>query len=99
MIAVAQLIVRNIEEEVVRALKQRAASRGVSTEAEHRDILRRTLLGHSSRSFKQALLAMPNLGRDHDFVAARGIDRRVDLASAPKTKRSTPRKRAKRSGP
>jgi plasmid stability protein len=49
----AQLTVRNIDESVVRALKQKAASRGRSAEAEHRDILRRALLegGGSKESF------------------------------------------------
>ena len=40
----AQLTVRNIKEEVVRALKQRAAAHGRSAEAEHREILRAALL-------------------------------------------------------
>ena len=36
----AQLIVRNIEEEVVQALKERAVRHRRSAEAEHREILR-----------------------------------------------------------
>jgi plasmid stability protein len=65
----AQLILRNIEEEVVRALKRRAARHGVSAEAEHRAILKSTLLGRaSSLSFKQALIAMPDVGADSDFL-------------------------------
>ena len=40
----AQLTVRNLNEQVVRALKQRAADHGRSAEAEHRDILRKALL-------------------------------------------------------
>jgi plasmid stability protein len=91
----AQLIVRNIEEEVVRALKQRAARRGVSAEAEHRAILKSTLLGQaSSRSFKQALLAMPDVGVDTDFVVARDLDRRVELGA--QLKPVAKRKRAAR---
>lgn len=38
------LTVRNVDEQVVRALKQRAAAHGRSAEAEHREILRRALL-------------------------------------------------------
>ena len=34
-----QLTVRNVNEQVVRALKQRAAAHGRSAEAEHRDAL------------------------------------------------------------
>ena len=41
----AQLTVRNLAPEVVGALKRRAAARGKSAEAEHRDILRQALLG------------------------------------------------------
>jgi plasmid stability protein len=37
---VAQLIVRNVAPAIVRELKLRAARRGRSAEAEHRDILR-----------------------------------------------------------
>lgn len=40
----AQLTVRNVNDQVVRALKRQAAERGRSAEAEHRDILRRALL-------------------------------------------------------
>ena len=40
----AQLTVRNVNEQVVRALKQRAAANGRSAEAEHRELLRSALL-------------------------------------------------------
>lgn len=40
----AQLTVRNVDEQVVHALKQRAAAHGRSAEAEHREILRAALL-------------------------------------------------------
>jgi plasmid stability protein len=39
----AQLTVRNVEDHVVKALKQRAAAHGRSAEAEHRAILREAL--------------------------------------------------------
>ena len=39
-----QLTVRNVNEQVVRALKQRAATHGRSAEAEHRELLRNALL-------------------------------------------------------
>lgn len=41
----AQLTVRKVSREVVTALKQRATANGRSAEAEHREILRVTLLG------------------------------------------------------
>jgi plasmid stability protein len=71
----AQLIVRELEESVVRALKLRAAKKGVSAEAEHRAILREVLLRRSRRSFKDALLAMPDVGKDSDFTFDRDLDR------------------------
>jgi antitoxin FitA len=39
-----QLTVRNVSAEIVRTLKQRAATHGRSVEAEHREILREALL-------------------------------------------------------
>ena len=41
----AQLTVRDVSSEMVGALKRRAAAHGRSAEAEHRDILRTSLLG------------------------------------------------------
>ncbi len=51
----AQLTVRNVDDQVVRALKQRAAAHGRSAEAEHREILRRALLedGKAKESFAE----------------------------------------------
>ena len=64
----AQLIVRNLDEEIVTRLRQRAAKHRRSTEAEHREILREVLLPPRSRfSLKEHLLAMPDAGTDRDF--------------------------------
>jgi plasmid stability protein len=41
----AALTVRNLDDEVVRALRIRAAEHGRSAEAEHREILRQVLTG------------------------------------------------------
>jgi len=63
-----QLIVRNLDEEIVRELKLRAARHGRSAEAEHREILREALLSSKEkRSFKELLLAIPPVGEDADF--------------------------------
>ncbi len=71
-----QLIVRNIEDAVVKALRRRAARHGRSAEAEHREILREALLGDADReSFKSALAAMPDVGDDADFLLARDLPR------------------------
>lgn len=64
----AQLIVRNIEDELVRELKLRAARNARSAEEEHRQILRRVLRPDSHRSsFKELLSTMPDVGDDQDF--------------------------------
>ena len=79
-----QLIVRQIEEKVVKKLKQQAGEHGVSMEEEHRRILRESLLGRSAtgRSFKDALLAMPNVGKDEDFERGPQLERsRLELTN------------------
>ncbi|MHB8522834.1 MAG: FitA-like ribbon-helix-helix domain-containing protein [Limisphaerales bacterium] len=77
----SQLIVRQIEEKVVKKLKQQAGQHGVSMEEEHRRILRGALLGASKprRSFKDYLLSMPNVGKDKDFGRGPQIERPVQL--------------------
>ena len=76
-----QLIVRQIEERVVKKLKERAGQHGVSMEEEHRRILRQALLGRPAKrpSFKEALLAIPNVGADKDFERGPQIERSVEL--------------------
>lgn len=72
----SQLIVRNIEDELVGALKRRAARHGRSAEAEHREILREALRQEAERaSFKQMLASMPDVGADADFVVSRDLPR------------------------
>ena len=63
----ANLIVRNLDEEIVSALKSRAGRHGVSAEAEHRMILENVLLKPRKKSFAEVLSNMPNIGRDEDF--------------------------------
>ncbi|MEI6178973.1 MAG: DNA-binding protein [Verrucomicrobiota bacterium] len=55
----AQLIVRNLEDEVVRRLKRRAGEHGVSVEEEHRKILREALAAREPMGFKEFLKTMP----------------------------------------
>jgi plasmid stability protein len=72
----AQLIVRNVDEAVVRELKKRAARRNHSAEQEHREILEQALLRPRRRSLAEVLAAMPDAGEDADFER-RQIDRRA----------------------
>lgn len=78
-IRMAQLLVRGLDEDLVRRLKKRAAERGVSAEQEHRRILREVLTGSSDRSFVEQLLAMPDVGGDEIFDRSPDLPREVDL--------------------
>jgi plasmid stability protein len=64
----AQLMVRNLPEELVRALKQRAAKRNRSAEQEHREILKAALQGPPRKPLADVLAKIPNVGEDGDFV-------------------------------
>lgn len=88
----AQLIVRNIEDEVAQKLKERAARNGVSAEEEHRRILRVALNESPDKasqgeadatpkmSFEEFLMTMPNVGTDEDFARHKDYMRDIDLS-------------------
>jgi antitoxin FitA len=63
----ADLLVRGVDEEIVRALKERAGKHGRSAEAEHREILATALARPRRRSFAEVLASMPDVGADADF--------------------------------
>ena len=63
----ASLVVRNLDEDIVRALKRRAAEHGRSAEAEHRAILEAALIKTRRRSLAEVLASMPGVGCDEDF--------------------------------
>ena len=63
----ADLLVRGVDEELVRALKERAGAHGRSAEAEHREILAAALARPRKRSFAEVLASMPDVGTDADF--------------------------------
>lgn len=65
--SVAQLIVRDLSEDLVKALKQRAAKRNRSTEQEHREILQSVLRSPKRRHLADVLAAIPNVGEQSDF--------------------------------
>jgi plasmid stability protein len=66
--SVAQLIVRDLSDDLVKALKQRAAKRNRSTEQEHREILQSVLRSPKRRHLADVLAAIPNVGEPSDFV-------------------------------
>lgn len=78
------MIVRNIEEKVVRKLRVRAAADGVSMEEEHRRILRQVLLEQtkSGATFVDYLLAIPKAVADEPpglFERQRDLPREIEL--------------------
>jgi antitoxin FitA len=76
----AQLLVRDLEDAVVHALRQKAAEEGTSVEEAHRRILRLALLSKKSKkSFKEFLLEMPGGGDDSIFDRHRSQPREVLL--------------------
>ena len=72
----AQLIVRNVDDDLVRRLKERAAKHGRSAEEEHRQLLRAAL---RSEGLITRLREMPDVGSDEDFKRARELPRDVEL--------------------
>jgi plasmid stability protein len=76
----AQLLVRDIESDVVRELKIRAARHGHSAEEEHRQILREALRGPGpAKPLKQLLLEGPDVGEDRDFERPEDRGRPIEL--------------------
>lgn len=73
------LIVRNLEPEIIDALKQRAARNGRSAEMEHRIILREVLGALKKRSLAEVLSAMPDAGNDEDFARVQSKPRADDV--------------------
>jgi len=65
------LIVRNVDAEIVKSLKEQAARNGRSAEAEHRAILEAALRRPRKRSLNEILASMPNVGKDSDFAPNR----------------------------
>ena len=63
----ADLLVRGIDEALIRVLKERAGAHGRSAEAEHREILTAALARPNKRSFAEVLASMPEVGADADF--------------------------------
>ena len=76
----AQLTVRNVDERVVRALKQRAADHGRSAEAEHRDILRKALLAGEESFASRARALQSRLRSSVDSTDLIRADRDRDSA-------------------
>lgn len=73
----ADLIVRNVDPKIVRALKARAGRKGVSAEAEHRAILAAALGADAKPSFEEFLLTFPRIdGHDDVFQRVQDVETR-----------------------
>lgn len=66
----ANLIVRNVDDDIAKALKARASKHGISAEAEHRRILQQALTQPKKKRFDEVLREIPDVGEDSDFERA-----------------------------
>jgi plasmid stability protein len=73
------LLVRGVDDEIVRALKERAGAHGRSAEAEHRAILKAALARPRRRTSAKVLASMPDVGVDADFERVEAIGRAPDV--------------------
>ena len=64
----ANLLVRNIDDEIVTALNRRAEQKGISAEAEHRNLLTAALSEPQKRSFAEVIQSIPPVGHDDDLL-------------------------------
>jgi antitoxin FitA len=81
----ATLTVRNLNEDVVRRLRIRAAEHGRSAEAEHRDILQAVLLGHEKTPTRQQ--AAERLAEFRGRTAGRGSPAAAELLEQSRAER------------
>lgn len=72
----AQLMVRNLPDDLVEALRRRAAKHNRSAEQEHREILEDALQKPRKRRLAEVLAAIPNVGMDSDFTRQQFDSRR-----------------------
>ena len=73
------LLVRGVDEALVRRLKERAVARGRSAEAEHRAILADALTTPRKRSLAEVLASIPDVGTDADFQRVQSAARPQDV--------------------
>jgi antitoxin FitA len=69
------LIVRNLDDELVRRLKMRAARHNRSAEAEHREILRQALSDEPGETFAEVAARMRALTRGRKHTSSEQLQR------------------------
>jgi plasmid stability protein len=67
----SDLLLKDVHDIVMRALRKRADEHGRSTEEQAKDILDEALKRPERRSFEEVLASMPNVGDDDDFNGRR----------------------------
>jgi plasmid stability protein len=77
LVGMATLTVRNLDDDVVKRLRIRAAEHGRSAEAEHREILRAALIGGDQTATRQQ--AAGRLAEFRRRTAGRGSPSAADL--------------------
>lgn len=75
-----QILIRQLDDAVVRKLRAKAAAEGVSAEEEARRILRRSLVGDVPKvPLMEFLRTMPEIGDDQLFQRSKRKQRGVNL--------------------
>lgn len=75
-----QILIRQLDDLIVRKLRAKAAAEGVSAEEEARRILRRSLIGEvPAVSLLEFLRTMPDLGNDELLERPKGKQRPIKL--------------------
>ncbi len=82
----ATLTVRNLDEDLVKRLRIRAAEHGRSAEAEHREILRATLVGSEQHAAREQ--ATSRLAEFRQRTAGRGSPTSADLLEESRRRRA-----------
>jgi len=76
----AQILIRRLDQHVVRKLRAKAAADGVSAEEEARRILRRSLVGEvPAMSLTDFIRTMPDVGDNRIFRRPKREPRKVKL--------------------
>jgi plasmid stability protein len=91
MMLMGQLLVRKLDDDLIRRLKQRAAAAGRSVEAEHRAILEATLRRPGAADFAERakrLRARTGGRKTSDSAELVRADRDRDLTKSPEITRS-----------
>ena len=84
----ATLTVRNLDDDVVRRLRIRAAEHGRSAEAEHREILRSVLIGDEAHQAEQRQRVAERLAEFRQRTSGRGSPSAAQLLEEARAKRT-----------